>query len=84
MPEISRLNIISMYYTGFFTVNKQPGLESQILLSTTPESQIVRTEDRYPERIHVQACFVPAQIYGCRNSEVCILMRYQLSLFCQP
>ena len=51
MPEISRLNVISMYYTGFFTVNKQPGLESQILLSTTPESQIVRTEDRYPERI---------------------------------
>ena len=50
-PETAELKSVSMYFSGIFELEKQEGVESQILLETSAESQLVSSEVSRPELI---------------------------------
>lgn len=50
-PETSGLNQVSMYFSGSFELEKQPGIVHRTLLRTSAESQIVSAEVTRPDLI---------------------------------
>lgn len=40
-PETAYLNLVSMYFGGCFSVEERPGVESRVLISSSPESQVI-------------------------------------------